>query len=243
MTPPLGDIRALLFDVFGTVVDWRGSVRGGLAAHFASRGIERDWNAFALDWRALYQPSMSAVREGRRPFTVLDVLHRESLVEVLAAHDLGDIEDAEVDALTQLWHRLDPWPDVGPALERLRGRYRLATLSNGNVALMGDVARHAALPWDAILGAEPTRHYKPDPVAYLGSAAMLVLEPAECLMVAAHNDDLDAARALGFRTAYTNRPTEYGERQSKDTGATSDWDIVCEGFGELADRLLGNARD
>ena len=242
MSRPLRNVRALLFDVFGTVVDWRSSVRDGLAAHFTPRGIERDWEAFALDWRALYQPSMSAVREGRRPFVALDVLHRESLVEVLGAHGLADIDEREIDALTLLWHRLEPWPDVRPALERLRGRYRLATLSNGNVTLMADVARHAALPWDAILGAEPTRHYKPDPGAYLGSAAMLVLEPAECLMVAAHNDDLAAARALGFRTAYVNRPDEYGARQTKDTCATSDWDLVRMGFDGLADALLGEGR-
>jgi len=237
----LGTVRALTFDVFGTVVDWRRSVRDALAAWFEPRGTTRDWEAFALDWRALYRPSMAAVREGERDFVVLDVLHRESLVTVLDAHDVHGLSSVELDELTGIWHRLEPWPDVRPALARLASHYRLATLSNGHVELMRNLARHADLPWHVILGAEPTRSYKPEPDAYLRSAAMLCLEPEQCMMVAAHNDDLDAARALGFRTAYVNRPEEYGTRQTRDIAAESDWDVVTDSFAGLAGALLDSS--
>ncbi len=169
-----------------------------------------DGQAFALAWRARYQPSMEAVRAGRRPFVKLDVLHRENLLEVLDAFAIRGVADATVDRLNSVWHRLTPWPDVVEGLERLKRRYILATLSNGNVALMVNLAKHGRLPWDAILGAEVANAYKPDPEAYRRAAALLDLDPGACMMVAAHNDDLVAAAATGMKTAFIPRPTEYG---------------------------------
>ena len=230
--------RALLFDVFGTVVDWRSSVireLEGVGAHF---GIEADWTAFADAWRGLYQPSMERVRSGERPWCKLDDLHRESLVELLDRFGISALTVAEVDELNRAWHRLDPWPDTVAGLTRLRRMYILATLSNGNVALLVNMARRAGLPWDAVLGAETARCYKPLPEAYLRTADHLGLEPARCVMVAAHNDDLAVARGLGFATAFVRRPTEYGPHQSSDLEAESDWDFVADSLTELA-ALMG----
>ena len=235
---PLSTIKALTFDVFGTIVDWRGSVQSQLAEWFELRNIERDWNAFALDWRALYQPSMAEVREGLREFVILDVLHRESLLKVLAGHNIPNLTTSELDELTRIWHSLRPWPDAVPALQLLRTRFVLAALSNGNVQLMKNLSRNAQLPWHVILGAEPAQSYKPQARAYLFTASSLALEPSECLMVAAHNSDLAAARKLGFRTAYINRPREYGTQQSTDLGAEDNWDFVGESLQELAIRLV-----
>ena len=233
-------VQALLFDVFGTVVDWRTSVARELETFFAPRGVNRDWTRVARDWRALYQPSMEAVRSGRREFVVLDALHAENLGRVLADHGVEAPDDAGLDRLVRAWHRLDPWPDSVEGL-RLLGRERpVATLSNGNVALMVALARHAGLRWDAVLGAELARNYKPEPEVYLRSVAALGLEPGACLMVAAHNDDLRAARALGLRTAFVARPTEHGPDQATDLRAEEDWDLVADSLVELA-RALGPA--
>jgi 2-haloacid dehalogenase len=231
-------IRALTFDVFGTVVDWRsGVIRDGEALARA-KGIQHvDWGAFAAAWRGRYLPAMQRVRTGERPWTTLDVLHRESLQEVLAEFDVGGLADGEIDDLNRVWHRLDPWPDAVEGLTRLRRRYVLATLSNGNVALMVDMAKRAALPWDAILGAEVARHYKPDPETYLTTAAMLGASPEACLMVAAHGGDLAAAGACGFRTAYVSRPDEYGPRPPRSGTKARPWDVVASDFLDLADRL------
>lgn len=236
-TGPLAGIRALTFDVFGTVVDWRaGVVRDGRALG-AAKGLDVDWGAFADAWRARYQPALSEVREGRRPWTRLDELHRESLVDVLAAFDIRGLSEAEIDDLNRVWHRLDPWPDVVDGLTRLRRRYVLATLSNGNVSLMVDMAKRAGLPWDAVLGAEVARHYKPQPQAYRVTAELLGLEPAACLMVAAHHQDLVAAAACGFRTAYVHRRREFGDGPKDDLPAQHGHDLVVADFAELADRL------
>lgn len=230
-------IKTLLFDVFGTVVDWRTSITEDLQLYFAPHSIERDWEAFAQDWRALYQPSMQNIRNGQRGYVRLDQLHRENLQSLLPKYQLTDLTEQQLDHVNRVWHRLRPWDDVVPALTRLKTRYILATLSNGNTELMVNLARFGNLPWDAILGSEPAQNYKPESVTYQTSMDWLGLQPQECLMVAAHNDDLSKARSLGMKTAFIPRPTEYGDRQSKDISATEDWDYVCTSFLQLADKL------
>ena len=237
----MNEPQALTFDVFGTVVDWRTSVAREGRAFGERHGIEADWERFAEDWRGLYQPSMSRVRDGERPWTPLDDLHRESLCTLLGdlgvAIGDGGVSDAAVDELNRAWHRLDPWPDVVEGLTRLKRRFVLATLSNGNVALLVNMAKRAGLPWDAVLGAEVARRYKPQPEAYLTTARLLGLAPGECMMVAAHNDDLRAAAALGFRTAFVGRPDEHGPGQTRDLRAEDDFDIVADDFIGLAEAL------
>ncbi len=231
------EIHALTFDVFGTVVDWRSGVAREAAAILAPKGHALDWGAFADRWRALYQPAMEAVRGGARPFVVLDVLHRENLVTLLAEQGISDLSEPEIDALNLAWHRLDPWPDVLDGMARLRRRFILASLSNGNVRLMVDMARRAGLPWDAILGAEVARAYKPQPEAYDAAARMLALAPAECLMVAAHPADLAAAATRGFRTAYVHRPLERGPDRPPRRPAPGTFDYAVDSFVELAEAL------
>ncbi len=232
-------VRALLFDVFGTCVDWRTSVARQAGELGRARGVEGvSWEAFADAWRARYQPQMQTVRSGARPWVNLDVLHREALDEVVAEFGIADALDAaDRDALTRAWHRLDPWPDTVPGLTRLRARYIVAPNSNGHVALMVRLSRAAGLPWDAILGAETAGAYKPLPAAYLRNVALLGLEPGEAMMVAAHNDDLVAARACGLRTGFVARPTEYGPAQATDLEPAADWDVVADDLTDLAERL------
>ena len=237
----MGRPRAMMFDIFGTVVDWRTSVAQQLAAFGAERGMDRDWVAMTDRWRELYQPSMEQVRSGGRPFTILDVLHRESLETVLAEFDVDGLPEGEKDRWNMAWHRLDAWPDVGAALPRLRKHCKLSPCSNGNVSLMVDVARHAGLQWDAVLGAEPCQGYKPQPVVYLRTAEMLGVAPSDCMMVAAHNDDLAHARALGFQCGFVARPTEYGPNQTKDLIPDQDWEFSGDGFDGLADWLDAHA--
>ncbi len=231
-------IRALVFDVFGTVVDWRSSVTREGEAFAARHGITGvDWEAFAQDWRALYQPAMERVRSGELPFTRLDVLHRWNLDELLKRYSIGGISEDDIEDFNRAWHRLDPWPDVLDGLQRLKSRFILAPLSNGNVALMVNMARRAGLPWDAILGAEVARAYKPQAQAYLSGVEMLGLAPHQVMMVAAHNDDLVHARACGLRTAFVPRPTEYGSRQRRDYHAEHDFDVIADDFRDLARQL------
>ena len=232
-----GSIKALTFDVFGTVVDWRASlIREGEALGRA-KGLTVDWPRFADAWRGLYQPALERVRSGAQPWTKLDDLHRASLDRLLVDFGITGLSEAEIDELNRAWHRLDPWPDAVPGLTRLRTRYVLATLSNGNVALMVNMAKRAGLPWDAILGAEVARAYKPQPECYLTTAALLGLAPEQCLMVAAHNGDLVAASKCGLRTAFVPRPAEHGPGQTRDVRAERDWDFVARDFVELAGQL------
>ena len=231
------DIAALTFDVFGTVVDWRGSVIREGEALGRRKQLSVDWGAFADAWRDQDQPAMSEVREGRQPWTRLDDLHRASLDRILLEFGLDGLDAAEREDLNLAWHRLDPWPDAVAGLTRLKRRFILATLSNGNIRLMVDMAKRAGLPWDAILGAEPAKAYKPLPAAYLTTADLLCLPPSRCLMVAAHYGDLLAAQSHGFRTCYVWRRAELGPRPKKDLPAQHGLDLVVEDFSELADRL------
>jgi 2-haloacid dehalogenase len=233
----MAKIQALTFDVFGTVVDWRGSVAREAAALLGPKGHALDWGGFADGWRARYLPAMAKVSRGERPFVILDVLHRENLVGLLAEHGIGGLTVAEIDELNLAWHRLDPWPDVPDGMARLKRGYILATLSNGNVRLMVDMARRAGLPWDAILGAEVARAYKPQAEAYDSAARMLGLAPSECLMVAAHPSDLAAAAERGFRTAYVARPLEYGPDRQAPQPDPGTFDYQVESFTALAEAL------
>ena len=235
---PTSDVRALLFDVFGTVVDWRSGVAREGESLARERGITGiDWLAFADAWRARYQPAMQRIRSGERGFTRLDQLHRENLEQVLSEFGLADLAESDVVRLNFAWHRLDPWPDAVAGLTRLKTRCIIAPLSNGNVSLLLDMARRAGLPWDAILGAEVAGAYKPQPEAYLRTAAILDLRPQQCMMVAAHNGDLAAARACGLRTAFVARPLEHGPGQRKDLAPESDWDFSGDSFTALAEFL------
>jgi 2-haloacid dehalogenase len=233
-------VRALVFDVFGTVVDWRSGIIRDVTLFLARHAPQyADAEAFADAWRARYQPAMEEVRSGRRPFVRLDVLHREMLDVTLAQFDIdvAGIDPAELDRLTLAWHRLDPWPDVVPGLMRMKERFIIAPLSNGNVILMIDIAKRAGLPWDAILGAELTQAYKPAPEAYLRTAEILALRPDELCLVAAHNGDLAAARACGLRTAFVARPTEHGPHQRTDLTPAEAWDAIAPDYVALADIL------
>ncbi len=237
VTAVLTNVRAVLFDVFGTVVDWRSGVIRGLTAFGANRCLVADLPLIADQWRAEYQPSMEAVRRGDRPWTILDDLHRESLARVAARNGIADLTSSEADELVQAWHRLDPWPDVVDGLTRLRATHQIGTLSNGNTTLLCDLARHGALPWDHLLGAETALAYKPLPTAYLRNVALLGLEPSQVMLAAAHNSDLHAAAALGLRTAFIVRPTEHGPDQTTDREPTGDWDVVTDGVDGLAEEL------
>jgi 2-haloacid dehalogenase len=232
-------IRACLFDVFGTVVDWRTSVSRELAAFAAGKGIGGvDWLEFAVEWRKLYQPSMDEVRSGRRPFTILDVLHRESLEKLIARYGMKGLLAADVDHMNRAWHRLDPWPDAVPGLTQLKSKFIIAPCSNGNIALMVNLAKRAGLPWDCILGAETARAYKPMPEAYLAACRQLGLVPAQVLMVAAHNHDLKAAKARGLATAFVARPTEHGPGQTTDLAPDPACvDLPAADFIDLAAKL------
>jgi 2-haloacid dehalogenase len=230
----MSEIKALTFDVFGTVVDWRSGVAREAEAVLAPRGHALDWGAFADGWRARYVPSMAKVARGERPFVALDTLHRENLVDLLTEKDIGGLPEAEIDRLNLAWHRLDPWPDVLEGMARLKRRFTLASLSNGNVALMVDMAKRAGLPWDVILGAEVARAYKPSPEAYDATARMMALAPGECLMVAAHPTDLAAAATRGFRTAYVHRPLERGPGREAKRPAAGTFDYAVDSFAELA---------
>ncbi len=228
------DVQALLFDVFGTVVDWRSSLIDDLGRFGAEKGLKADWAAFADDWRGLYQPAMDEVRTGRRPWTILDVLHRESLDKLLVKYGFTGLSEADKEHMNRVWHRLKPWPDTVEGLQRLKSRYIIGTLSNGNVGLLTRMAKHAGLPWDVVLGAETARAYKPLPQAYLASAELLNLAPSQVMLVAAHNGDLAAAASTGLRTAFVARPAEYGPHQKRDFKADRDWDVVTDSFTGLA---------
>jgi len=237
MKRALRGINALTFDVFGTVVDWRGSIIAEGRKLGRKKRLLIDWVAFADAWRDGYRPAMDRVRRGDLPWTVIDDLHRMILDELLVRFRLDGLTDAEKSHFNLAWHRLAPWKDSVPGLKRLKKRHVIATLSNGNVALLTNMAKHGALLWDCILSAELFGHYKPDPETYLGAAKLLCLPPEQVMMVAAHNHDLKAAQKLGLKTAFVARPTEYGPLQKYDFEAKGDWDIVANDFGGIAVRM------
>jgi 2-haloacid dehalogenase len=231
-----GTVRALVFDVFGTVVDWRSSVVREGQALSARYGLTVDWPAFADDWRAGYPKAMDQVRRGELPWTTIDGLHRRILDGLLAQHGIA-LPEAVIDDFNRVWHRLAPWPDSVPGLQLLKAHRPIATLSNGNLSLLVAMARHAGLPWDAVLSAELFGHYKPDPEVYLGAARLLDVAPAQLLMVAAHPSDLRAAAACGLRTAYIPRPLERGAGVPLEPSSPGEFDLVVDSFVALAQQL------
>lgn len=232
----IAGVRALVFDVFGTLVDWRTSVAREAQEVLSPLGVSTDWLAFADKWRAQYQPAMEEVRAGRIPFSKLDVLHRRNLDVVLRELRLERIDEATRAHLNLAWHRLDAWRDVPAGLARLRAKFLVAPCSNGNISIMVDLARRNALAWDAILGAEVARDYKPKPGVYIAAAGAFDCAPAETMMVAAHSSDLAAAARAGLRTAFIARPDEYG-RGTGEPEATVPVDLSASSLLELADAL------
>ncbi|WP_016915349.1 MULTISPECIES: haloacid dehalogenase type II [Halomonadaceae] len=232
------DIKALTFDVFGTVVDWRGSVIREGEQLSAAKGLAIDWPAFADRWRAGYAPAMNRVRQGELPWTKLDALHRMTLDTLLEEFGVADqLSEAVKQHLNRVWHRLTPWPDSVAGLQALKQRFTLATLSNGNVSLLVNMARHAGLPWDCVLSSELAGHYKRDPEVYHMAANLLDLKPSQILMVAAHQDDLQAAHREGMRTAFVKRPLEFGPTATPDLSIDPCFDLVAEDFLDLARQL------
>ena len=230
-------VKALVFDTFGTVVDWRGSITEEGAAWGKTKGLNVDWARFADRWRAGYAPSMDKVRKGQMPWTKLDDLHRALLDPLLAEFKITGLTDEEKDHWNKVWHRLKPWPDSVPGLTRLKKKYTIAPLSNGNIALITDMAKHSGIPWDAILGAELVRHYKPDKEVYLSAAEFLGLKPSEVMMCAAHSGDLRSAREQGLRTGFIHRPKEYGPTRAADNAAPGDFDVVSSDMVDLAVKM------
>jgi 2-haloacid dehalogenase len=230
------EVKALFFDVFGTVVDWRTSIARESEAILKAKGYALDWIAFADAWRGEYQPAMEEVRTGTIPFSKLDVLHRRNLERILPRFNVSGLDEATMRHLNKAWHRLDGWPDSTPGLARLHSKFLLAPVSNGNIALMANLARHNGFPWDAILGAEIAGDYKPKPRVYLASAEAFDCAPAECMMVAAHSSDLAAAAAAGLKAAHVARPNEYGPGTG-EAGPKVPVDVAATSFVDLADKL------
>jgi 2-haloacid dehalogenase len=233
---PMPDVRALVFDTFGTVVDWRNGVAREAERILKPMGYDLDWLAFADAWRKEYGPSMDEVRSGRRPFVKLDILHRENLDRIRPRFKLEKLEEPTLAELTLAWHKLDAWPDVGAAFARLHKRFLMAPCSNGNIALMADVARRNNLPWDAILGSEIAQGYKPQPKVYLMTCEALNLKPEQVMMCAAHSDDLSSAQKLGLRTGHVGRPGEGGPGTG-ETAPKASFDVVGKNFHDFADKL------
>jgi len=229
-------MRAMFFDVFGTLVDWRTSIAREAESILGKRGHSLDWLGFADAWRGEYQPGMEEVRSGRIPFSKLDVLHRRNLVRLLPRFGLQNLTDNVLDELTLAWHRLDAWDDAPAALARLKTKFIIAPVSNGNISLMVDLARRNNFPWDAILGAEVAGDYKPKPRVYLAACEALDLSPAQCVMVAAHSNDLAAAAQCGLRTAHTARVNEYGPNTGEAEPAVK-VDVAARDLAALATQL------
>jgi 2-haloacid dehalogenase len=235
---PMPGVRALVFDTFGTVVDWRNGVAREVERILKPMGHDLDWHAFADAWRKEYGPSMDEVRSGRRPFVKLDILHRENLERILPRYQVEKLDDATLAELTLAWHKLDAWPDVGPGFARLHKRFLMAPCSNGNIALMADVARRNNLPWDAILGSEIAQGYKPQPKVYLMTCEAFNLKPEQVMMCAAHSDDLASAQKLGLRTGHIGRPGEGGPGTGETAPkASTSFDVVAKNFNDFADKL------
>lgn len=235
--PGIVAVKALVFDTFGTVVDWRGSIIAEGKAWEKTKGLSIDWGRFADRWRAGYAPSMDKVRRGEMPWTNLDHLHRALLENLLQEFHIDGLSEQEKDHWNRVWHRLKPWPDSVAGLARLKKRYTIAPLSNGNVALLADMAKNAGLPWDLILSAELAKHYKPDREAYLTAVDLLELKPEEVMMCAAHSGDLKAARSSGLRTGFIHRPLEYGPTRNADDAKPGDFDVVSSSILDLATKL------
>jgi 2-haloacid dehalogenase len=231
------EVRALVFDVFGTVVDWRSSIirEGQLLGE--RKGYDIDWAAFADRWRAGYGPAMNRVRSGELPWTKLDDLHRTVLNELVEEFSLTGMTEEELQHFNQAWHRLSPWPDSIAGLLRLRNEFVIAPLSNGNVSLLLNMAKNAGLPWDTILSAELSRHYKPDPEAYLKAAELFSLEPGQVMLVATHPSDLRSAAEAGLRTGYVHRALERGAENPKVPPAKDEFDLFATDFLDLAAQL------
>src|SRR6478672_12835214 len=229
-------VKALTFDVFGTTVDWRGSLIREGEQWGTARGLQVDWPRFVDSWRAGYAPAMDQVRKGLLPWMNLDQLHRKILDRLFAEYKIDGLSETEKEHFNKVWHRLHPWPDSAAGLTRLKTKFILSTLSNGNVSLLVEMAKFASLPWDAILCAEIFRHYKPDSETYLGAAEMLGCKPQEVMMVAAHPSDLRAAQRLGLRTAFVPRPREHGDR-NPDATTDTDFDVIATDFVDLREKL------
>ena len=227
-------VKALVFDVFGTVVDWRTSIIEQFQAFGREKGITVNWEAFVDDWKSCYRPAMDAVRAAQLPWTNVDTIYRKKLDVLLGEYRVFGLSEADTIRLNRAWHWCKPWPDVVAGLTRLKTQYVLSTLSNGDVACLVNMARYGGLPWDCILCAELFHHYKPDPEVYLRAIALLDWEPEEVMIVAAHNYDLRAARSHGMRTAFVPRLREYGPGQTSDLKPEEEWDVVASDFGHLA---------
>lgn len=234
---PVSELKALAFDVFGTVVDWRGTIVAEGEALTQRLAIEVDWPAFADAWRAGYQPAMQRVRTGELPWLRIDALHRLILDEIRPIFGLQNLPEAECDRLNRVWHRLHPWPDTLAGLTRLKQRFIVTTLSNGNLSLLTHMAKRAGLPWDCVISAELFHHYKPDPETYLGAADLLDIVPAELMLVACHPSDLRAARACELRTGYVARPLENGPGAPPEAFEAGEFDIFADDFVDLARQL------
>ena len=234
----MSEIKVLVHDVFGTVVDWRSAVAADGRTLGARKGITADWARFADQWRAAYAPSMNRVRNGEIPWTNLDALHRMALDQLLQEFGIEGLDEADKQWLNLTWHRLKPWADSVPGLTRLKRKYIIATLSNGTVRLLTDMAKHCGLPWDAVLGSDLVRHYKPDAEMYLAAIHLLGDDdPGSVMMVAAHNSDLVAAARHGMKTAFVARPLEHGPDKNRDRRAEHDFTIVARDFEDLAEQL------
>lgn len=237
MSSDLSSVKALTFDVFGTVVDWRSSVIKELTELGESKGITADWELFADKWRGGYAPSMDKVRKGELPWKSIDQLHRMVLDQLLEEFQINDLSKGERVRLNKAWHRLEPWPDTVEGLTRLKQKFIVATLSNGNISLLTNMAKHSALPWDVILSSELARHYKNDREVYLTALSLLDLQPEELMMCAAHQDDVTAAKEVGLKTAYINRPLEFGPDRPNDKTDNMPYDIIAEDIKDLARQL------
>lgn len=230
-------VKLLAFDVFGTVVDWRSSVTAEGEQLGKAKGINIDWAAFADAWRAIYRPYMDKVENGELPWTKLDDLHRMMLAETLRKFAIQSLTDDETEHFNRVWHRLKPWPDSVPGLQRLKSRFVITTLSNGNISLLTNMAKHAGLPWDCILSAENVRRYKPAPEVYLLAPQLFDLKPEQVMMVAAHERDLQSARKHGLRTAFVHRPAEHGPGKESEIPPSERYDFVAQDFRDLAQQL------
>jgi 2-haloacid dehalogenase len=232
------NVKAIVFDTFGTITDWRSSIAAEGVRIAAQKGItDFDGDAFARAWRAGYRPGMARVMSGERDWVPVDVIHRERLDEIIPNFGLNMLNEEERVHLNEAWHRINPWADSIPGLLRLKKAYLIAPLSNGSLVLLSSMAKRAGIPWDFVFSSDMHKAYKRDPKVYQNAISLLGYQPHEVMMGAAHNDDLEAAREQGMRTAYINRPTEYGVDQSVDFEATSDWDIITDSVEGVADAM------